>query len=244
LNAIDIQVGRTGKLTPVARLEPVTVGGVVVTNATLHNADEIARLDVRVGDRVMLQRAGDVIPQIVGVVTSPDAHAALPAYPSLGMPGCGSAAVREDEEVDIALHRAGLVCPPSGWSASATSSRAPRSTSRGWGRNRSRISSPTAGPLSRRHLPLKDKIELLAKKEGWGGTSIRNLLAAIEAKRSRRSTACSSALGMRHVGGVTARDLAKRFVTLDALARHRSFAPPRMRKGWRRSSRWRASARS
>jgi DNA ligase (NAD+) len=218
LRAIDIQVGRTGKLTPVARLEPVTVGGVVVTNATLHNADEIERLDVRVGDRVMLQRAGDVIPQIVGIVTTPEAHAELPPYPFPSeCPACGSAAVREDEEVDIRC-TGGLVCP------AQRVERLRHFVSRAAldieGLGQKSIEDFFADGLV--HSPadifrLKDKIELLAKKEGWGGTSIRNLLAAIEAKRRPPLDRLLFALGMRHVGGVTARDLAKRFVTLDAL---------------------------
>jgi DNA ligase (NAD+) len=218
LKAIDIQVGRTGKLTPVARLEPVTVGGVVVTNATLHNADEIERLDVRVGDRVMLQRAGDVIPQIVGVVTAPDAHAELAPYVfPAECPACGSAAVREDEEVDIRC-TGGLVCP------AQRVERLRHFVSRAAldieGLGQKSIEDFFADGLV--HSPadifrLRDKIDLLARKEGWGGTSIRNLLAAIEAKRRPPLDRLLFALGMRHVGGVTARDLARRFVTLEAL---------------------------
>ncbi|MEC8180202.1 MAG: NAD-dependent DNA ligase LigA, partial [Pseudomonadota bacterium] len=108
LEAIDIQVGRTGKLTPVGRLAPVLVGGVTVTNVTLHNRDEIARLGLRVGDRVLIQRAGDVIPQVVENLT-PDAERERFEFPET-CPECGSEAVAEEEEVDVRC-TGGLICP-------------------------------------------------------------------------------------------------------------------------------------
>src|SRR5690606_23462467 len=108
LEAIDIQVGRTGKLTPVGRLAPVLVGGVTVTNVTLHNRDEIARLDVRPGDRIKVQRAGDVIPQVVENLTR-DAERPAYRFPET-CPDCGSDAVAEEGEVDVRC-TGGLICP-------------------------------------------------------------------------------------------------------------------------------------
>jgi DNA ligase (NAD+) len=216
LKAIDIQVGRTGKLTPVARLEPVNVGGVVVTNATLHNADEIRRLDVRVGDRVVLQRAGDVIPQIVGLATPPEAHAALPEYdfPS-ECPACGSAAVREDDEVDIRC-TGGLICP------AQRVERLRHFVSRqaldieGLGGTHIEAffrDGLIASPADIFRIRAED----LLKRERWAEISARNLVAAIDARRAPPLDRLIFGLGIRHVGQVTARDLAKAFGTLEAL---------------------------
>jgi DNA ligase (NAD+) len=215
LRAIDIQVGRTGALTPVARLDPVTVGGVVVTNATLHNEDEIARLGVRPGDRVVVQRAGDVIPQIVANLSKEEAREAY-RFPS-ECPRCGSHAEREDDEV-VRRCTGGLICP------AQRVERLRHFVSRaaldigGLGEKTIHaffedglVQSPA--DIFRLH----GKIELLAKREGWGGTSIRNLLDAIEAKRRPPLDRLLYALGIRHVGQVTARDLARGFGTMEKL---------------------------
>lgn len=215
LEAIDIQVGRTGKLTPVGRLTPVTVGGVVVSNVTLHNADEIERLGVRPGDRIVVQRAGDVIPQVVDNLTRDDVRAPFP-FPT-HCPVCGSEAVREEEEVDYRC-TGGLIC------AAQRFERLRHFVSRaaldieglgektieefldlGW------IKEPADIFRLRTHAG-----ELLGR-EGWKEKSVDNLLAAIEAKRAPDAAKLLFGLGIRHVGAVTARSLMKKVVTLQGL---------------------------
>jgi DNA ligase (NAD+) len=209
LLAIDIQVGRTGKLTPVARLEPVGVGGVTVTNATLHNADEIARLGVRPGDRVLIQRAGDVIPQVLENLT-PDADRPPYVFPD-HCPECGSEAVREEGEVDVRC-TGGLVCP------AQRVERLRHFVSRHAldieGLGLVHIESFFRDGLLQSPADifrLHEKREQLVNRERWAETSVDNLLAAIDAKRQPPLDRFLFALGIRHVGEVTARDLARRY---------------------------------
>jgi DNA ligase (NAD+) len=215
LEAIDIQVGRTGKLTPVGRLMPVTVGGVVVSNVTLHNRDEIARLGLRLGDRVVLQRAGDVIPQVVENLTREEPRAAF-QFPE-HCPECQSEAVAEEGEVDVRC-TGGLICP------AQRTERLKHFVSRAAldieGLGEKTIDEFFAagwleGPADIFRLR-KRRGEIL-QREGWKEKSVDNLLAAIEAKRSPDTARLLFGLGIRHVGAVTARDLLKRFVTLEAL---------------------------
>ncbi len=216
LLAIDIQVGRTGKLTPVARLEPVTVGGVVVTNATLHNADEIARLGVRVGDRVSIQRAGDVIPQVLENLTPKIVRPAF-VFPG-ACPECGSDAVREDGEVDIRC-TGGLICP------------AQRIERLKHFVSRSALDIDGLGDktiteffeLGWLHSPadifrLKSRRDELLTREGWKEKSVDNLFAAIEAKRAPDPIKFLFGLGIRHVGAGTSKDLVRAFLTVERIA--------------------------
>ncbi|WP_085810332.1 NAD-dependent DNA ligase LigA [Sphingomonas sp. TZW2008] len=209
LNAIDIQVGRTGKLTPVAKLEPVTVGGVVVRNATLHNADEIERLGVRPGDRVVLQRAGDVIPQIVENLTRDTPRDAwhFPTH----CPECGSEAVREVGEVDWRCS-GGLVCPAQ--AVERLRHFASRHALDIEGLGITNIENFYADGLIARPADIfRLTTETLLARERWADVSARNLIAAIDAKRAPPLDRFLFALGIRHVGEVTARDLARRWTS-------------------------------
>ncbi|MGN6122461.1 MAG: NAD-dependent DNA ligase LigA [Sphingomonas oligoaromativorans] len=214
LRAIDIQVGRTGALTPVARLEPVTVGGVVVTNATLHNADEIVRLGARPGDRVVLQRAGDVIPQIVEVLTRDEERPAF-IFPHV-CPECGSAAEREEGEV-IWRCTGGLICPAQRVERLIHFASRHAFDIRGLGLVRVEdffkdglIASPAD------IFRLRNRREELVARERLADVSVDNLLEAIEDKRRIPLDRFLFALGIRHIGEVTARELARRYVSYGA----------------------------
>ena len=212
LELIDIQVGRTGKLTPVGRLTPVTVGGVVVSNVTLHNRDEIARLGVRPGDRIVVQRAGDVIPQIVENLTR-DAERAPYAFPEQ-CPECGSEAVAEEGEVDVRC-TGGLICP------AQRVQRLIHFVSRGAldieGLGEKTIQEffdlgwlESPADIFR----LRSRRADILSRDGWQDKSVDNLLAAIEAKRAPDGAKLLFGLGIRHIGAVTARDLFKAFGTV------------------------------
>jgi DNA ligase (NAD+) len=215
LEAIDIQVGRTGKLTPVGRLTPITVGGVVVSNVTLHNRDEIARHGLRPGDRVVVQRAGDVIPQVVANLTGDDARVKY-SFPD-HCPACGSEAVAEEGEVDVRC-TGGLICPAQRFERLRHFVSRPALDIEGLG-EKSIMEFIEAGWLNspadifRLH---RYRAELLGR-EGWQDKSVDNLLAAIEAKRQPDGGRLLFGLGIRHIGAVTAKDLFKNFSSLNAV---------------------------
>jgi DNA ligase (NAD+) len=225
LRDIDIQVGRTGALTPVAKLDPVTVGGAVVQNATLHNEDEIARKDVRIGDTVIVQRAGDVIPQILGVVQDKRPKSAKRFVFPDTCPACGSHASRELNPVsgkEDAVRRCtgGLICP------AQRVERLKHFVSRnaldieGLGEKHIKAfyddgliqSPPDIFTLAKRDKRAASK---LAEREGWGETSAKKLFDAIEARRNVKLDRFIFALGIRHVGETTARLLARNYGTAE-----------------------------
>ncbi len=227
VDGIGIYVGRTGALTPVANLKAVTVGGVVVTSATLHNEDEIARKDVRVGDTVSIQRAGDVIPQVLGVLLDNRPPGAKPFVFPTACPACGSHAVREvnprtGREDAVRRCTGGLVCP-----AQAVE-RLKHFVSRnafdieGLGAQRidefygeGLVTRPhDIFTLEARNRKSEAKLE---NREGWGELSARNLFAAIEARRRIGLDRFIFALGIRHVGETNARLLARHFGSFEQL---------------------------
>lgn len=227
LQRITIQVGRTGTLTPVAELAPVTVGGVVVQRATLHNEDELARKDVREGDTVVVQRAGDVIPQIVSAIAEKRPATAKPFVFPRKCPECGSHAVREIDPKSGKLEAArrctgGLICP-----AQAVE-RLRHFVSRdafdiaGLGEKQilafwrdGLIMRP--GDLFR--LQQNDGEPRLAEREGWGENSVASLFAGIAARRSVSFDRFLYALGIRHVGQTTAKLLARNYGSLETFLR-------------------------
>lgn len=212
---IEVQVGRTGALTPVARLKPVAVGGVTVTNATLHNEDEIRRKDVRIGDQVVVRRAGDVIPEVVSVVAERrPATSRLFSMPAQ-CPVCGSRVERLPDEA-VARCTAGLYCPAQRKQALLHFASRRALDIEGLGEK-------LVNQLVDRGL-VRDPSDLfrlgvaeIAALERMGDKSAENVVAAIEASKRTTLARFVYALGVRNVGEVTAKDLAAHFGSLDAV---------------------------
>ena len=220
LRAIEIQVGRTGKLTPVAKLEPVFVGGTTVSNATLHNEDEIRRKDVRIGDTVIVRRAGDVIPEIVGIVADSRPKDVGPPFDlrlQLGgkCPVCGSAIAREEGEVDWRCS-GGLFCAAQRKHALLHFAGRRAMDIEGLGGKivDQLVDGGLVRTLSDLYALTREQLEGL---ERMGDRSAANLVASIEGSRQTTLPRFLYALGVRHVGESTAKDLAAHFGNLDRL---------------------------
>ncbi len=216
LNEISIQVGRTGALTPVAELEPVTIGGVVVSRATLHNEDELFRKDIRIGDHVIVQRAGDVIPQIVSALPERRTKEIKKYHFPNWCPECGSKALRKEGEA-VRRCTGGLICPAQGVE------RLKHFVSRNafdidglggthietfW--KEKLISTPAD------IFRLREKREAFTSRDGWGEKSINNLFIAIETRRNISFDRFIYSLGIRKVGQATAKLLARNYGSLEA----------------------------
>ena len=216
LESIDIQVGRTGAMTPVARLEPVNVGGVLVSNATLHNAGEIQRKDLRIGDLVEIQRAGDVIPQVIRVLNSDQADRGLPFIFPSSCPECGSAALAEGDDVVVRC-QGGLNC------GAQRNERLKHFVSRsavdidGLGDKQIELFA-SKGWLSNYadifYLP--QRISEIKKLGGFGQKALDNLTSAIESARKAPLESVLFALGIRHLGKTNAALVAEHYVHADA----------------------------
>ncbi|WGJ16160.1 NAD-dependent DNA ligase LigA [Methylocapsa sp. D3K7] len=227
LRAIEINVGRTGALTPLAKLDPVTVGGVVVSNATLHNEDEIIRKDIRIGDAVTVQRAGDVIPQILGPILDKRPKDSKPYVFPDKCPVCGSAAVREidsktGEPEAVRRCTGALICPAQ--AVERLKHFASRNAFDIEGLGEKLIEQffndgliKTAPDIFT--LPERERRGMinLREREGFGELSVNNLFNAVEARRTLPLNRFIFALGIRHVGETNARRLARHFELFEAL---------------------------
>jgi DNA ligase (NAD+) len=224
LEGIDIQVGRTGAHTPVAKLKPVTVGGVVVSNATLHNAEEIARLDVRVGDTVLVQRAGDVIPQVLGFVADKrPAEAESYIFPQLCQCDLKTPLVKEEtaagEEGKVRRCSGEFACPFQQMEHLKHFVSRRAFDIEGFGDKQIEFffadpDLPVKTPADIFTLAERDAaspVSKLKNKEGFGETSVRNLFAAIEQRRTVGLDRFIFALGIRHVGETTAKVMARAY---------------------------------
>jgi DNA ligase (NAD+) len=221
---IDVQVGRTGALTPVARLKPVFVGGVTVTNATLHNEDEVRRKDVRVGDSVIVRRAGDVIPEVVGVLPErrPMRDLVTPEFLPFSMPSacpeCGAPVIRLEGEAAARCSN-GLSCPAQRKQAlfHFASRRAMDIEGLGDKLVEQLVENGLIATPADLYDPAKVNRENLASLDRMAEKSAENLVQAIKDSRSRELPRFIYALGIRNVGEQTAKDLARHFGNLDAL---------------------------
>ncbi|MDR2001044.1 MAG: NAD-dependent DNA ligase LigA [Zoogloeaceae bacterium] len=215
VEAIEVQVGRTGAITPVARLAPVFVGGVTVTNATLHNEDEVRRKDVRVGDTVIVRRAGDVIPEVVSVLPERRPILAPEFVMPVRCPICDSAIERPEDEA-IARCTGGLYCPAQ--RKQALLHFASRRAMDIEGLGEKLVEQLVDGGLVQTPVDLyRLALEPLAALDRMGEKSARNLIAAIEQSKTPSLARLIFALGIRNVGETTAKDLARHFGSMEGL---------------------------